>query len=490
MTTFRRLGIAVCIMAALVVVNFGIVADAENGRPCKGIILLIGDGMGVNQVRLADIYAKDVLGHSLAVNSIRTRGITSTKSAESQVTDSAAAATALYSGYKTNNRKINMLPDGRQAFTVAHAAREEGLAVGVVSTTRLTHATPAGVFSHTPDRNDENCIAEQLLEFAPEVALAGGRRHFIPMSEKGSKRKDQENLIQSMKDKGYEYVVDLKGLKGVQGQGTDRLFGLFSDSHMAYELDRLNVPKLGAQPSLADMTAAALTILSKNPKGFFLMVEGGRIDHACHAHDVKASIYDTIAFDDAVKVALDFRKDHPEVLVLVTADHETGGLGLGRGSEYAIEPAALKPIRNSLEYVDKKVKKDSARLEEVLSTAGFELTEKERGLLSQYPPTTKARNIEGFKDLPKIDDYILSWLHYVLSTVETERAKIGWTSFAHTAQPVITFAVGPGEEDFAGFYDNTDIAKKMCKLLGVTPHQPVAVETGRPCLLRAVGASR
>jgi alkaline phosphatase len=225
---------------------------------------------------------------------------------------------------------------------------------------------------------------------------------------------------------------------------------------------------------LADMTKVALSILEKNPKGFFVMIEGGRIDHACHAHDIKAAIYETLAFDAAVNVALEYQKAHPDALVLVTADHETGGLGLGRGTDYALDLAALKPIKNSLEYLTIQMKKDPARFDGLLQSAGFEFTDKEKALLSKYPHSAGTSEVTELNQYPKIDGYVLSWIHYALGSIESERAKIGWTSFVHTAQPVITYAVGPGEKEFAGFYDNTDIAKKIAKLLGVPLEQPAS----------------
>jgi alkaline phosphatase len=458
---------------AILMIAVAAVAWGENSPQVKGIILLIGDGMGLNQVRSADIYSRQVLGKSLALDSIVTRGITTTYSANSEVTDSAAAATALYSGHKNNNGVINILPDGKYVNTIGEAAKKSGMSVGVISTARLTDATPAAVYSHAPRRNMEGLIAEQLSVFSPEVAMAGGLQYFIPKGSNGSKRKDDKNLIKVMESKGYTYVKNASELRAVDPKKTDKLFGLFAKSHMAYELDRQNVPGLGNQPSLADMTDVAVKILGTNPKGFFVMIEGGRIDHACHAHDIKASIYDVLAFDDAVKVALDYQKTHHDVLVLVTADHETGGLGLGRGIEYALDLAALQPIKNSLEYLSKQIKKNPAKFEEIITAAGFDLTAKEKALLSAYPPGSSPDAIvelSGYHD--KIKKYVFSQIHYALSSIESDRAKIGWTSFAHTAQPVITYAVGPGEKEFSGFYDNTDIAKKMAKLLRVNPGQP------------------
>ncbi len=453
----------------LIVLTLNVSAHAEN---VKGIILLIGDGMGLNQIRSAEIYAKEVLNKPLAMNSIDTRGTTTTYSANAEVTDSAAAATALYSGYKNNNGVLNVLPDGKYLSNVAQAAKDAQLSVGVVSTTRLTHATPAGVYSHSLERDAENFIADQLTTFAPEVAMAGGRGNFIPQSEKGSKRKDDKNLIEMMKKDGYTYVANNSELQAVDPNSTRKLLGLFAGSHLSYDLDRQNVEELKSEPTLADMTRTALTILAKNPKGFFLMVEGGRIDHACHLHDIKGSIYDTLAFDDAVKVALDFQKTHPDVLVLVTADHETGGLGLGAGSTYAVDFKALAPIKNSLEYLTKKMSKDPVNANELLKAAGFEFTDQEKVLLSKYPPDMKPSQIADFAQSPKIDRYVPAWILVALGNIESNRAKIGWTSYVHTAQPVITFASGPGEKEFQGAYDNTDIAKKMAKLLGLTLKPP------------------
>lgn len=469
---FRKIASIVSIAAILVTLSVDGAAQADSAQQPKSIILLIGDGMGINQARAADIYTREIMGRSMAINSIRTRGVTTTYSANSEVTDSAAAATALFSGYKSDNGVINMLPHGRKVLTIAQAAKKAGLSVGVVSTTRLTHATPAAVYSHSRRRDDENFIAEQLTELAPEVAMAGGVRHFMPQGKKGSKRNDDKDLIAVMKSKGYAYVTNAGELKSIDPRKNDRLLGLFAMSHMDYELDRENVPKLGSQPSLADMTQAALSILEKNPKGFFVMIEGGRIDHACHAHDIKAAIDETLAFDNAVSAALEYRKEHPDVLVLVTGDHETGGLGLGRGTQYALALTELKPLKNSLEYVSHQILNDPVKLDEYLNAAGFELTEDERAFLVKNRPETKAAAVAQLHNYPRIDESVVSWIHYALSSIESKRAGIGWTSYAHTAQPVITYAAGPGEEEFAGFYDNTDVAKKMFNLLGLPLEEP------------------
>jgi alkaline phosphatase len=441
-------------------------------RPA-GIILFIGDGMGINQVRSAALYSEKVLGKPLAMDSFPTRGITTTHSTSSDVTDSAAAATALSSGHKTYNRAINVLPDGRILFTIGQAAKEAGLSVGVLTTSRLTDATPAGIYAHTKDRNEEDLIAEQFVQSGVDVALAGGLRFFIPKGREGSKRRDDKDLVEAMKHAGYTYVTNASELEAVDPAKTPKLFGLFAISQMAYAIDHKRAPELSTQPDLAEMTRVALSILGRNSRGFFAMIEGGRIDHACHSHDIKTSILDTLALDKAVKVGLEYQKAHPDTLILVTADHETGGLGLGRGTEYAMDVAAVKPFNSSFELLYKKIQKNPGDLENILKEAGFDLTPAELALLKKHPPETKIEDISELGDRTKAPiKYAPTWGVYALGLIESERAKVGWTSFAHTAQPVITYAVGPGAAEFAGAYDNTDIAKKMAKLLGLTLPPP------------------
>lgn len=474
MVPSRKNMLRVLVAVAVLVTAFASTfVHAETVDRPRGIVLFIGDGMGINQVRSAAIYSEKILSKPLAMDSFPTRGTTTTYSSNSEVTDSAAAATALYTGYKTKNGAINILPDGKKASTIGEAAKKAGLSVGVVSTARVTDATPAGVFGHTPDRREEDLIAEQLLEFGADVALGGGSRHFLPAGQKGSKRKDDKNVLESMKAAGYAYVTTAAELQSIDPATTPKLFGLFAPSVMAYEIDRQHDAKLAVQPDLAEMTRVALAILGRNPRGFFVMIEGGRIDHACHAHDLKASIYDTLAFDKAVNVGLEYQKAHPDVLVLVSADHETGGMGLGRGTEYALNIIAMEPIKSSLEQISKKMEKHPGDSETIIKDAGFALTEREQALLGKHAPDTKIEAVSELQGekmaLPK---YTPTWVHYALGLIESERSKVGWTTFAHTAQPVITFAVGPGAGEFAGGYDNTDIAKKMTKLLGLTLDPP------------------
>lgn len=454
-----------CFVSMLIAFS-AIFSSAYPVNQVKGVILFIGDGMGLNVVRGAEIYCQQVNHQPLFLNTIQVRGITNTSSANSEVTDSAAAVTALMSGQKTDNGRLNVLRDNQKAYTIPEAAREKGLSIGVVSSTRLTHATPAGIYGHAVSRDQEQLIADQFLDLAPDAALAGGLCYFVPSAvSKKSKRTDQRDIVSEAKQQNYTFVSTAEQLRSLDVTTVQKILGLFSDSHMNYEIDRINEASCKDQPSLAEMTQVALEVVNKNPRGFFVMVEGGRIDHACHAHDIAAAIHDVIAFDNAVKVALDFQRKHPDILIIVTADHETGGLSLGRGTEYALDIMSLKSIKSSIELLNRKYVQNRNAVDALLKVNGLELDDREKQILVNQP---KEKDIGGLSVLGlhgTLDKYVGSWFGYALSEIVSDRAKVGWTSFVHTADPVITYAVGPKDRDFLGTYDNTDIAKKISRVL-------------------------
>jgi alkaline phosphatase len=449
----------------------------------KNVIIFIGDGMGINQVYLANRYSEEVYGKNLTFPYMSKEiGLITTSSLGNDVTDSAAAAVSKFSGYKTKNRMLNMLPNGSIPKKIlSEIFKEEGKSVGIVTTTRITHATPAAMYAHIRDRGAEDVIALQMLKFEPTVALGGGAEYFLP-KEEGGKRTDGINLFDEFKKKGYVVVRNREELLKVDPSKTDKLLGIFSYSHMAYEIDRENVPEYQNQPSLAEMTEKALEILSKNPKGFILMVEGGRIDHGYHTHDVKAAVIDVKAFDDAIKVALEFQKKHPDTLIIVTADHETGGLSIGRGTcSYADTSAGnvagykenvgvLKNVKCSVKYLVHKIIEENLSKEEAVKLIekmlGFNLTDEEKELLFKYPLDSKITDKTILDYYPRVNEYLDNWGEYALSKIESDRARVYWTAYGHTQNPVAVWAKGPGEELFGGFYDDTELYTKILEASG------------------------
>jgi len=332
---------------------------AEEKESAKNVILLIGDGMGFPQLTAARIdKANENLSQyayvELFMDGMEQTGYVSVFSANAFVTDSAPASSAMATGNKTNNGVISQdaaaiqgNKDGQNMTTILEMAEKAGLSTGVITTTRITHATPAAFYAHVDNRDNESEIADQLLQSNIEVILGGGLQYFIgknntdPIGKEG-KREDDRNLLDDFASRGYLNVYDESAFEKVDAKKTDKLLGLFESSHMQYEVERRSSES--PDPSLAQMTGKAISILSKNQKGFFLMIEGGRIDHAGHERNLSKNIAETLAFDDAVKEALDFAAQDNHTLVIVTADHECGGLLLQPENLETYEAGAVDPI--------------------------------------------------------------------------------------------------------------------------------------------------
>jgi alkaline phosphatase len=434
----------------------------------KNVIFYIGDGMSSVQRRITEE------GHDkrLAMNTLPVIGMYKTDSLNTIVTDSAAAATAMATGYKTDNSVVSMDAWGEIAYeTIAEAAKRLGKSVGIVTTTRLTHATPACFGSHVDTRNRENKIAEQYLDKNFEVWMGGGWRHFVPKSIEKSKRKDDRDLLKEFVGKGYTVVRSKSDLLNIKIDNGTKIFGIFSESHMPYFLDLDDESYEGKIPSLSEMTKVAISVLMNNPKGFFLMVEGGRIDHACHANDPVGVVSDMIDFDNAVKLGIDLSKEDPDTLILVGGDHETGGMAMGMGGTrgdngYTMNPEYIKNAKRSAEFVgytalSGKAKKAKDLLVEWSGIS--DLTDEETNQIDMAIGYAKDQ-----KGMESPNPYLLPWYGVVYANIISKRARVGWTSYVHTGPPVIMSAGGLGSEKFAGYYDNTDIAKKLAALWGVT----------------------
>lgn len=297
---------------------------AFRSKKVRNIIFCIGDGMGLGQIALARMKTVGPDG-ALYMERMPVAGFVRTHSANALVTDSAAAGTALASGVKTNNGMLGMTPDGTGYQTILEAAQAKGMATGLVVTSTISHATPAAFASHVKSRRMQDKIAEQLIANKVNVLFGGGEEYFLPRSSGGSKRNDGKNLIKRAKEAGYIYIRTARELRDARHP---HILGLF-------QLGPLTTA--APEPKLAELTAKAIDILNREWKGhkkrgFFLMVEGSQIDWACHGNDATRTTRQTLLFDEAVKVAIDFALKDKHTLVVVTADHETGGLTIKGGS--------------------------------------------------------------------------------------------------------------------------------------------------------------
>jgi len=356
--TYMKIGLIAVLMLSIAIPQ----VSAEDGA--KNIILLIGDGMGFAQVTAARVYEAGPDG-CLNMDTLDYSGYMSTHSQNSLVTDSAAAGTALACGKKTDNRIISQSPDGEEYETILEAARDNGKATGIVSTARITHATPAVFGAHSSSRYNWDDIAKDYLQQTkPDLLLGGGLRYWLDDTETGSHRTYENLLEQGLSEaealaddgliddavaEGYTIVYNQSELDALDMNAEDRVLGLFSLSHMSYEFERDGTD----EPHIAHMTEKALELLENDPDGFFLMVEGARIDHAGHANNITLNVHDTVAFDEAVRVALEFAETHPDTLVIVTADHECGGLSVEYPFEsFPAEGEYIQDLDNESEYRD------------------------------------------------------------------------------------------------------------------------------------------
>lgn len=391
--------------------------------------------MGPSQVTAARIYKGGADGPGLTLDTLPYVGHVRTWAANGLVTDSAAAGTALATGIKTNIFAIGMDRDGKPVESMLVKAKRKGMSVGVISTARITHATPACFYAHTRNRFGEGEIAVQLIESNDwDLAMGGGRGFFMTNlqadGETGEKglRGDGRDLLKEAMDKGIRLMqtreqFDALAREAEAGTEIGRVFGVFNADHMAYELERSK--DVWGEPSLKEMTEVAMRILGRNPNGYLLMVEGGRIDHACHDGLAKLAVTEVIAMDEAVASAIATEEpDGGKPLVVVTADHETGGLAINGYAGLDVKGDALMTDTRAIG-------------KEVIS----------------FSSGPGAKRPEG--EVDRTDHhYRQAALHLTDSAV-------------HTGVDVAVYAQGPGAEKFTGTMDNTDVAKRIMAVLGV-----------------------
>ena len=396
----------------------------------KNVIFLVADGMNLAALSLADAWSRRTRSMSLC----------ETHSATGLVTDSAAAASAWGIGERIANGVLNITPDGRKPVTLAQKMMAARKRVGLVTTATATHATPAGFAVTVTSRKLQSEVAAQYLERGIDVILGGGTEYFAP------------SLLEAYRKVGYEYATDRTQLLARRGSG--RLLGLFSKRYIPYEFDRQRDPVLrAAVPSLAEMTQAALNNLAPSPEGFFLLVEGGRVDHAAHGNDALALIHDQLAFDEAIETVLAFTDRHPDTLVIITTDHGTGGIQLnGVGDEdfegapaYAGTNDAFRRLENftaTQEATLARVKGQPKQAQLAALVASTGLT---------FKPAELAKVTDG----------------KTFQALVAKYTGISWTSNNHTADLVEFCAYGPGSAQFPPFLRNDEVHAKVLRATGV-----------------------
>lgn len=445
-------------------------------QQAKYVFYFIGDGMGVNQVNGTEMYLAEQEGRigvkPLLFTAFPAGTMATTFSATNSVTDSSAAGTALATGEKTYNGAVSMDDDKNVLSTVAERAKKAGRKVGIATSVSVDHATPAAFYAHQPNRSRYYEIALDLPKAGFDFYAGSG---FLKPTTTADK-KEAPNVFPIIEEAGYtiargldeykEKAADAKKMILIQKEGAE-------PSCLPYAIDHEE-----GDLTLPEITESAVSFLSKgNKKGFFLMVEGGKIDWACHSNDPVTVFEEVIDLDNAVRVAYEFYKKHPkETLIVVTADHETGGMGLGIG-KYELHLKSLLNQKQSQDLLSKAItdlRKDKAgkaswnEIKDLLTEKmGFwkelPLTwEQEKMLRDEYEQSFVKNKVVFEESLYARTEPLAAAAKKVMSQI----AMVGWTSSSHTAGYVPVFAIGAGADLFTGKMDNTEIPKRIAKAAG------------------------
>ncbi len=442
-------------------------ADVVVEKSPKYVFYIIGDGMGVAQRQIAEIYKRDVTGDDsaqLLMNTFPVSGLNITHSANNKVTDSAAAGTALATGYKANNGAVALLPNGEKPISLITAAQKKGWATGIISTDEITNATPGSFMAHNKSRKNMDEIAQEVASSRVDFIAGGGYGYFIPKNSKlSSERDDHLDLVSRMQKDGYQTFIGKDSAKDFNlwtPSKDEKVVALFTSENMPLELDR-EITKSNI-PSISTISQKAIDVLTKHEKPFFLVIENEGSDTSSHRHDAHALILEVLELDNAVKNAYEFYKKHPtETLIIVTADHETAGLGLGHAKKYFLDLTDVTKTKVSTEHAFAGFKSTDLAVVKAFAQEYFGLSD-----LSKKEEATLVKAIKKEIKKPSKKSYTGKRpIAMAINNIVSARSGINWTSKKHTAAPVVLTAVGVGSERFSGYLDNTQISKRLAKLL-------------------------
>ena len=490
---FKR--IALILFGIFLIVSMAGVCGAATpqAQNPKYIFLFVGDGMSHVQINAAQVMRGNNTPGEVALDSLNFTqfphvGIVTTQDATSFCPDSASTATSLSSGIKTHSGVIGMEIDKTTKTTsITEQLKAKGMKIGIISSVTINHATPAAFYAHVPSRNDYYGIAMQLADSGFDY-FAGG----TVANATGTKDAPKQDAFEVIKSKGYTVVntaKDIRALNASSGKVYAVSPRLQDDGAIPYTMDQT-----ADDVTLAEFVQKGIDVLD-NEKGFFMMAESGKVDWACHANDAISTITDVLGFEKAIQAAVDFAKKHPEeTLILVTGDHETGGMTIGYAATgYNTAFSILNRQKMSYVAFDEfmghmKSRNPNLALSDVLpiiennfgliapndsdaskeENAAFVLTTFEyKKLADAFAESMKPENQREEGEVAALLYGGYDPLSVTLTHILNNKAGIGWTSYAHTGTPVPVFAMGAGSETFAGSYDNTDVYKKLVAVSGL-----------------------
>lgn len=448
---FKRGTLAAGAVLTPIGASASIFADSAVAKKAKNIIFLVSDGMSTGTLNMADLYLNRIHGRSshwmqLYKDNRVTRALMDTASANSIVTDSSAGSSSWGGGVRVPNGALNVGANGEQYLPILQKFKKAGKMVGCVTTVPITHATPAGFCVNSKSRNSQEDIARQYLDLGFDVMLGGGHQYFS-----ADKRKDKTDLYQAFADNGWTVCKSRSEL--MDAPVSKPLLGVFGEDSLPYTVDRNASRELQETfPTLAEMTAKAITRMKDHKKGFVMQVEAGKVDWAAHANDIAALLHDQIAFDDAVKVAIDFAEKDKNTLVIITTDHGNANPGVIYGKNANTNFDSLAKYIQTNEWILNRIAADwtPAQVKELLlATTG------------KAPDDDEAKTILGYySGLTRAEDGLYNYRKVpfrALAEMQKKSNSVGWISMDHSADYVELAMFGPGSELLKPFVRNTDL---------------------------------
>ncbi|WP_299549837.1 alkaline phosphatase [Seonamhaeicola sp.] len=425
-------------------------ANNWKNKKAKNIIMLISDGMSSGTLNMADLYLSRKMGTGsnwlqLYKDNQVERALMDMGSASSIVTDSAAASSSWGGGFRIKNGGLNYGVNGEFHMPLWQKFKAVGKKAGCITTVPITHATPAGFCVCQKTRGDQASVAEKYLEQKFDVMMGGGNKYFSSY-----KRMDKKDMYRAFEEKGYQVVRTRQEM--FSATNNKKLLGVFAENALPYSRDREGDSELTKSvPSLAEMTKKAVNILKEHPEGFVLQVEAGKVDWAAHGNDISGLLYDQMAFDEAIRVAMEFAGSDGETLVIITTDHGNANPGVIYGEEANSNFDSIQGYRHTNEWILNGIGKETSLKsikERVVYANGFAMTDNEaRALLSYYNNLKVEDGLYNPKKLP----------FKVLAEIQKQHNSVGWISMQHSADYVELAIYGPGSHLLKPFIKNTDL---------------------------------
>ncbi|WP_296148709.1 alkaline phosphatase [uncultured Flavobacterium sp.] len=430
------------------------VLDLESinkNKKAKNIIFMVSDGMSTGTLNMADLFLNRKYGKGsnwlqLYKDNKVSRALMDTASASSIVTDSAAGSSSWGGGVRVNNGSLNVGPDGKPNLPILQKFKKAGKMAGCVTTVAITHATPAGFCINSDKRSAQDDIAEMYLDLGFDVMLGGGNNNFDPKV-----RKDKKDVYAGFYAKGYQIAKNRDELLAMKNDKP--MLGVFDDDAVPYNIDRINTPELKSKiPTLAEMAQKAIDRMKDHKKGFVLQIESGKVDWGAHANDIAALIHDQIAFDEAVKVAMDFAEKDGNTLVIITTDHGNANPGVIYGMDANDNFDSIQKYTHTNEVILNGFKAETTASqirEKFEASNGKAVSDEEAKLiLSYYNGLHKQEDgVYNYKKLP----------FKALAEIQQKYNSVGWISMNHSADYVELAMYGPGSELLKPFVKNTDL---------------------------------